>query len=335
MFQRTLTYARIRRLAVRDRKHNEPSSRQTALSPSEQRIQGAVNLRIRALQDAYAKQAEPLKTKLRDAMRRSGQVDQPEWQRNVERTGRFQEQTTLGQFGHHLLMTCLTIGEIGFNVLAFATSGEATIFSIGMALAVTVAIPTLAYAAGLAARQYDPLSRKIKWVAGLSLVAVTMLFVINEMRVAYLNTQNGGDSPWFTTTLAYFAINVGCYVAGAVVTYLSKDPDAQFARAKERLEGGKQRIAQLRGRLNEMTKRLDHQSRMAQEAGLQAISGYRSENRLGRDDLPAYYDDDTQPHHRVAFVEVVPDELEAFQEEQPSELRQVDRGHALLEGGTE
>lgn len=311
-----LTKFHIRRDARNDRRHDLPAATARALSPSEQRIQAAVNLGIRALQKKHVRVAEPLRQKLKAAIEQLHNVEVPEWQRTVERLGRRQEQVTFGKWGHRLLMTVLTIGEAGFNVLAFAVSGEATIFSVGMALAVTAAIPTLAFAAGVAARQYEPKSRKLSWIAGSSTMAIIMLFVVNHLRVNYLRTTGASDSPWFSTTVAYFAINVGIYVAAAVITYLSKDPDAEFMRAKQRVEARRRQVAALQGLLNALTQRLLHEAKMYWEAGRQAIAYYRAHNSRGRgDQVPAYFTDDTERNHQVSFVDVTPTGLPASAQE--------------------
>ena len=314
MGTRRLTRFEIWLDAWRDRRHNLPAPNAQALGPAERKIQAAVNLTIRSLQDQYAKASEPLKARLTAAREQLRKVELPEWDRIVKKTGRHQEDVTLGAFTHHLLMAILSIGEGSFNVLAFAISGEATIFSVGMALAVTLSIPLLAFGAGVAARQFEPRRRKVWWTVGLSTVAILMLFVINQLRVSYLNDQRGlaGDAPWFANTMAYFAINIGVYLAAAVITYLSKDPDQGFVKAKRRVEAKKAKIAQFLGQLNGLAERLVHQVNMLHEGGHQAIAFYRAHNRRGRQEVPAYYDDDRDRNHYVSFVEV---SAEHFDEE--------------------
>lgn len=314
MFFTPLTKFHIRWDAYRDRIHNLPAAGATALSPSEQRIQAAVNIAIRNLQKRYARVAEPLKQRLKTAIDQLEAVETREWKRTVDRLGRWQEQVTFGKWGHRLLMAALTIGEAAFNVLAFAVSGEATLFTTGLALGVSVAIPALAFAAGVVARQYEPRSRKVMWVIGLSTAALVMLFVVNELRASYLIKAGASGAPWFTATLAYFLINVGLFIAAAVITYLSKDPDADFMRAKHRIEASKRRVARLQGRLNELSERLKHEAKMYWEAGRQLIALYRACNSRGREETPGYFQDDSRPNHHVRFVDVQPAQLPVYQE---------------------
>lgn len=302
--------------ARRDRRHNIPAPQATALSAMEHRIQAAVNLAVRQLQAQYVKAAEGPKARLTAATNQLERNDQPEFDRQVSKTGRRQEHVSIGSRTHSVLMTALTLGEAAFNVVVFSVFREATIFSILMALAVAVAVPVLAYNTGVALRQYEPLGRKLRWVLTLSLIAIATLGGINWIRVTYLRSRQGAagvdDS---TLTVCYFLINLSVFVAACLVTYASKDPETGFVEAKGTVEGRRAEIAALRGRLNKLASKLVHDAQLAHEAGHQAIAYYRGVNRRGRQDVPPYFDDEAAKNHRLTFVDVTPERFDEDDEE--------------------
>lgn len=111
------------------------------------------------------------------------------------------------------------------------------------------------------------------------------------------------------TTITYLLINVAVFAAAVLVTYLSKDPEPTFLAVRQRLLGRLERIAHLRGQLNQLTGELRHEVETIHESGHQAINYYRMVNRRKRHSVPDYFDNDEAKNHRVKFVEI---ELERF-----------------------
>lgn len=318
MRTRYLGLLEIRLEAWRDRKANVPSPSAKALSEVERRIQGAVNSSIRTLEDAHAKKSEPLKASLRASEEQLVKVELPEWEAAIQRTDRRQEDVTFGALWSFVIMFGLIAGETAFNLLAFSASPQETrIFSMGLGLAVSIAIPMLAHATGIAARQYQPMRRKLLWVVSWSIAALAIIWVVNILRASHLNAEASatGGTGLFTSAWIYFGLNAGVFAAAALVTYFSKDSDAAFVKAKGRVEKRKAQISKLEGRLSELKARLRHQANRLRDSGQQAISVYRTVNRRGRKEVPAYFDDDSDPNNIVKFVELEPEPVD----ELPSE----------------
>jgi uncharacterized membrane protein len=308
---RPLTRTQIWFDALLDRRHNLPAVNATGLSSSEMAIQAAVNISIRALEQAHAKSVEPLKLQLAFSREQLLHVELPEWERLVAKTGRRQEDVAIRPMTHHVLMALLSVGEAAFNVVAFAVFGEAVILSAAMALAVALAIPILAHHAGMALRQYTPLARKARWATTLSGVALATLVAINQLRVSYLHAEGSQTS---VAASQYFVINVSVFAAACLLTYLATDPEPGFIEAKRRVERRKADVAATSGRLRELARVLILEIDMHREGGAQAIAWYRGVNRRGRNGVPQYFDDANAPSHRVGFVDIHPDRVDPLDE---------------------
>lgn len=301
----TLRWFQVWKEARKDRSADIPAPHAIALSPTEKRIVATTNLTLKALQDQHAKRSRPMRANLDRTLEQLSKVEEPAWDQVVHRTKRTQEDVTIGSFAHHLLMSAFVLGEGAFNAVAFAATGEPTIFSLMMAVPLTIAIPLLAYKAGVAARQYEPLKRQAIWVVSLTGAAAAGTWIVNTLRVSYLESQHIGDTAtWVPTTLSYAVLNMIVFLAATIVTCLATDSDGAFVRAKKRFERQKTRVSRLRGELAQLQDRLVHQAEMIRQAGHQFIQFYRAVNRRGRSGVPAYFDDDAVRHHEPEFAEV-------------------------------
>lgn len=174
-----------------------PAPSATALGDTERQIQTAANLRIRVLQAQHDAAATPLAAQLVQARARFDEVEAPEFERLVAKTGRHQEDVSIGPFGRYALLFLLSIGEAAFNATVFAVFGDMTIMVWLMALAVAVAIPMLAHGMGVILRQWQPVRRKALSAAAVTGIAIAALVADN----------------WFATTIGYFTINLVVFAA--------------------------------------------------------------------------------------------------------------------------
>ena len=304
-----MTRRRLSRLTLwwnawRDRRHDLPAPAATGLSDTERRVQAAVNLTVRDLHAGYSRLAEPPKARLAAACNELETRSRPEFDRLALKAGRLQERVHLSGGAHWFLMSILSIGEAAFNLVVFGVFGENLLLTVLMALGVAFAIPLIAFQTGVALRQYEG-ARRVRWVVGGTALAAITLAGINWVRVTYL-VASGADPSTTSRGLpiAYLLVNLVIFAAAVVVTYLSKDPEEGFMKAKTSMERLESEIAVLRGRLHELGEGLLHDIEAAHEAGHQAVAYYRTVNRRGRAAVPAYFDDEGAPNHRVTFATV-------------------------------
>jgi hypothetical protein len=262
---------------------------------------------IRDAEQHYLREADPLEARLSELREELKKIYQPEYEKLQQRMGRWDVRIYTSHATHLALLALLTIGELAFNLVVFNVFQEPAVYTALMALAIGVAIPLCAWAVGVWVRQWPP----PWWVTAAKIVVVTAVVMavlagINQIRLGYLAEQD----PKFTAahpelTVAFFTVNIVILVAAAVSTYLAYDPEPGFAEAKSNVDRCNARIRTVAGRLDQLANAVRTEVEMAKEAGWQLMAYYRMVNRRGREQVPAYYDDDNDKNHRPAFVEVI------------------------------
>ena len=101
------------------------------------------------------------------------------------------------------------------------------------------------------------------------------------------------------------AINILVLGAAALVTYLSHDPEPNFAETKAKLDRYNAGVSDLEGRLDQWATEFETEVEMLKQAGWSLMAYYRNVNRRHRKEkAPNYFDDDTDKNHRPEFVKV-------------------------------
>ncbi len=289
-----------------DARKNIPSPEATALSETERQIQSGVNTSIRSAEQWFTKRADPAEGKLADLRKALQETYEPEYQRLRERTGRRDALVYLSRPVYFALLLGITLGELLYNIVAFNIFQEPALYTLFMAAAVGLSIPICAHVMGIWIRQWPPPG----WVTAIKLIslAVILVVVLNEMnhaRLAYLQEV----TPEFVKAhpeleMAFLAINILILVGVIVLTYLTYDPEPNFAETKERLDRTNAAIRRLEGQLDQWANTFRTEVEILKETGWGLMAFYRKVNRRRREKMPRYFDDDTDKNHFPEFAAV-------------------------------
>jgi hypothetical protein len=197
-------------------------------------------------------------------------------------------------------MVCLALGEGVFNLAAFNVLREPGWHTALMALCVIVGVPICAFAAGKWARQWPnpKLSTALWRMIIVLLVTFGGLYSVNVIRVSYLASQ--GDMiakyPWLSW--AFFPLNLLIFLAAALSTYLSTDPEPNFAETRRKMDGAASKVNELDSKIQRYIHQFDCEKAGLQQLALQVIARYRMINRRHRKtQAPSYFDDPSDANH--------------------------------------
>jgi hypothetical protein len=304
--QRSQTTARIWWNARRDAERQLPPSTATALGDTERQIQATANMEIRSAWRSYSRKSRPRAGRLTALKKALHELYEPEYERLCEETGRSDVLVYIPRAVHLVLLAALSLGEAAFNMVAFNVFREPAFYTVLMAGAVSLAIPICAWVLGIWLRQWpEPHARTAVKVVVLSATVVGAVVGINWLRAAYVAEL----APDFAKahpglSVVFLAVNLVVLAAAVVVSYLSHDPEPGFAEAKAKVDAHRIVVHALEGELEALAEEFRSAMELAKERGWQRIGYYRMVNRRYRPAPPAYFDNETDKHHRPQFVEV-------------------------------
>jgi hypothetical protein len=165
------------------------------------------------------------------AERKLETVYEPEYQRLVGKTGRYEPIVLVSSRWHRVAQIVLNVGEGAFNLTAFYVFMQPQVETLVMALAVAVAIPICATALGAWVRQWpSPWYLTAFLIATVTSVVVWGLNGLNQVRMAFLASV----APEFLKQApgveqAFLSVNLLVLLAGSVISYCAHDPEQNFA----------------------------------------------------------------------------------------------------------
>lgn len=289
-----------------DARKNIPSPDATALSETERQIQNHVNISIRNAEQWFTKRADPVEGKLADLRKTLQEISEPEYLRLQQKTGRRDALIALSFPIYLLLLATLTVGEMIFNIAAFNVFQEPALYTLFMALAVGVAVPICAHVLGIWFRQWPPPWWKTAlYLIGLVAIVVPVLAGMNRARLAYLQEL----APEFVTAhpelnTAFLAINILIVMAATLLSYLAHDPEPGFAEAKAKLEWNNATVRRLEGKVDQWANTFRTEVEMLKETGWGLMAYYRKINRRHRENVPRYFDNESEKNHFPTFAAI-------------------------------